>query len=74
MHTVQEMDPALGQNATLETDRLFVDVKILDCKVSYGQERCLVAPLSGSGRQWVSVDRLSAMPRIRSHSRQLTTS
>lgn len=59
--TTNELAPKTGRPATLwvEDGTLHVDVLILDSKVSYGQTRYLVTPLSGSGEKWVDAGRVS---------------
>lgn len=44
----------------LIAEGLLVEVRILDAKSAYGQERLLVSPVSGSGEAWVKADRVTA--------------
>lgn len=43
----------IGKQGALEVGGLVVTVKILDYKRSYGRDRWLVTPVSGSGQVWV---------------------
>lgn len=43
----------IGKQGWIEFGKLMVDVKILDYKRSYGRDRWLVTPVSGSGQVWV---------------------
>lgn len=43
----------IGKQGWIEFGELMVDVKILDYKRSYGRDRLLVTPVSGSGQVWV---------------------
>ena len=56
--TTKEIQDAIGKRAQLTIDKLTFEVRIIDTKSAYGQVRCLVSPESGSGSQWVSVDRI----------------
>ena len=48
----------IGKQGWIEFGKLMVDVKILDYKRSYGRDRWLVTPVSGSGQVWVENVRL----------------
>lgn len=44
----------IGDKVVINAGRgLFVEVRILDYKSSYGNDRWLVSPISGVGRAWV---------------------
>lgn len=46
----------IGTIRSLLLGGLIVEVKVLDYKVSWGKERWLVSPVSGSGETWVEAD------------------
>jgi hypothetical protein len=37
---------------------MYVQFRIMDYKTAYGQSRYLITPVSGTGEQWVSADRV----------------
>jgi hypothetical protein len=49
---------AIGQEASLRSDGLWVSVLISDAKLSYGNVRYLVSPVRGSGTVWVDSSRI----------------
>lgn len=59
--TATEMIPAVGQRVMVRCDELNVDCKVIDVKTAWGKPRLLVAPVAGSGQQWVSLDRARVM-------------
>jgi hypothetical protein len=40
------------------TQHLWIEVEILDTKMSYGRTLYLITPVAGCGNQWVTGDRL----------------
>lgn len=46
----------VGKEGAVRVGGLQVNVKILDVKRSYGQERYLVTPLNGVGEIWTEQD------------------
>lgn len=56
---VSRLIALLNQTALLTCEHLKVPVTIQDAKHCYGQTRCLVTPLNGSGSQWVVLERLT---------------
>lgn len=47
------IDKYVGKPAKIQTeDGLWIEVEIKDVKTSYGKERFLVTPVSGSGEVW----------------------
>lgn len=59
MHTTRELTILHDRRGLLEVGTLRVEVLVLDTRQVFGRVDCLVEPVSGSGRQWVSVDRLT---------------
>lgn len=59
MFNTSELHTLHGREANLEIGPLRVRVRIHDSRQVFARVDCLVSPLAGSGRQWVSVDRLS---------------
>jgi hypothetical protein len=57
--TVTTLMGYLGQRAQLRMDRMTVEVRILDAKVSYGCVRFQVQPVTGTGVQWVDECRVA---------------
>lgn len=55
------MSQFIGKIGTVNQGGLYVDVKVLDAKKSYGCIRFLVSPMAGSGEVWVSAERVRAM-------------
>lgn len=51
--TLVEMQGMLGKRAHIAVGGILVEVTVLDGKVSYGQTRWKVAPVSGRGEVWV---------------------
>lgn len=56
------MTVQIGKEASLPIEgfagTLFIRVRIVDTKQAYGQARCLVAPVSGTGQIWIASSRL----------------
>ena len=59
--TATQMIPAVGQDVMVRMESLAVACRVEDVKSSYGRARLLVAPLSGSGRQWIETSRITAV-------------
>lgn len=47
------------KKATAKINGLTIDVRILDNKSSYGNERYLVTPLKGTGQIWVDIKNIT---------------
>ena len=58
-YTVESLRQYVGLTGALSSDKLQFDVLILDAKVSYGNARFLVTPVSGSGEVWVDSSRVT---------------
>ena len=59
MKTTKELMVAIGQTASLRTNKKFcVDVLVLDVRTVWNRIDCLVRPIAGDGELWVSCDRL----------------
>lgn len=58
MQTCNQMLPAIGQTVSARFEDLTIICTVLDVKSSYGRVRLQVAPLSGTGSQWVEITRL----------------
>ena len=57
-HTVNAMRPAIGQTVTVRFESIEVLCTVIDAKSAYGRVRYEVRPVSGSGSQWVELDRV----------------
>ncbi len=53
MSTLKEQMSIIGKKATIRMGGLTVQVKILDYKNSYGNDRWLVTPVAGEDEVWV---------------------
>ena len=53
MATTQQLYPIIGRTGRYQNNGLEVDVMVVDSKVSYGQVRIKIEPLSGLGSVWV---------------------
>jgi len=53
MATTQQLYPIIGRTGRYLINSLEVDVMVVDSKVSYGQVRIKIEPLSGLGSIWV---------------------
>ncbi|KLL09883.1 MULTISPECIES: hypothetical protein [Protofrankia] len=65
MGTVKDVSWAIGRTATWRPGTvggIVIEVRIIDVKWSYGQQRAQVTPVAGSGEQWVQCDRLVLLP------------
>ncbi|MGA2890332.1 MAG: hypothetical protein ABSE51_19990 [Terracidiphilus sp.] len=56
--TCTTMMPALGATVTVRFQQLHLNCTVKDIKNSYGQPRLLIAPISGSGEQWIEMGRI----------------
>jgi hypothetical protein len=53
------MLPALGARVFVRCETLQIECTVKNVKNSWGQPRLLVAPVSGSGEQWVELGRVT---------------
>lgn len=51
--TYKENAGKIGQTVTIQFAKLTFDVVVKDYKHTYGRDRWLVSPVSGSGEAWV---------------------
>lgn len=57
--TAKQMIPAIGQCISARFEELAVECTVQDVKQSYGRVRLLVAPVSGTGNQWIELQRIT---------------
>ncbi len=54
--TVREMSALIGTVGTYNVGRdVYMDVKIIDMRLSYGNEQALITPVAGEGEMWVQL-------------------
>ena len=51
--TARELAQYIGKKGSYQIGDLSIQVEVLDAKVSYGQTRYLITPVSGEGSRWV---------------------
>jgi hypothetical protein len=56
--TTQETMKLIGTTAQLPCEGMMISVRITDAKNSYGSDRVLITPVSGSGSRWVNLSSL----------------
>ena len=61
----------IGRRATYRTGQLFVAVRIVDTRTVYGRDDAQIAPIEGSGLQWVQVSNLQVAGNDPAERRQL---
>jgi len=59
--TAKQMTPPIGATISVRFEQLRMLCTVQDVKCSYGQLRLLVSPVSGSGEQWIQLDRVCHM-------------
>lgn len=59
--TAKQMIPAIGQSVVARFEDLLIECQVQDVKQSYGRIRLLIAPVSGTGTQWVEMQRVSLL-------------
>ena len=59
--TVKAMAELIGRHVSVRYESLEITCRVEDAKVSYGRPRLLIAPLTGSGQQWIESTRVSRM-------------
>ena len=59
IHTASDLSALIGRPALLECGALHVLVTVRDARQVFHRVDCLVEPQAGTGRQWVSVERLT---------------
>ncbi len=52
--TLSQLEDLRTKQVRYEINGLRINVKVLDAKLSYGNERYLITPLDGSGTIWVN--------------------
>jgi len=57
-HTAAMMHPAIGQTVNVRTDNWTIPMRVIDVKSAWGNIRCEVEPLNGSGRAWIELSRI----------------
>lgn len=57
-NTVRQLLPAIGTLVAVRFESLVIECRVIDAKNAYGTVRILVAPLAGSGTQWVELTRV----------------
>jgi hypothetical protein len=55
----KQLAEKIGTKTTLHIEKLQIQVTILDGRQTFGRTEYLVSPLSGTGEQWVTTDRLT---------------
>ena len=58
--TVRELTPAIGAEVNVRFESPVIRCTVLDAKSAWGKVRLEVAPMSGTGAQWVELERLVA--------------
>lgn len=61
MTTHNTMQDKIGQLATIKAGGIWVEVRIVDAKNSYGIDRVLIEPVAGVGSKWVNFDSLQSV-------------
>jgi hypothetical protein len=51
--TAKTANELIGLTATIQYDGLKIAVKITDAKFTFGHDRFLIEPITGSGSKWV---------------------
>lgn len=51
--TTLDLRDYIGLEVPWRTGQLQVQVRIVDCKRSYGRVRYLITPVAGTGQQWI---------------------
>lgn len=59
--TAKTMLPAIGQQVNARFEDLTIHCTVQDVKQSYGRIRLLIVPVSGTGSQWVEMQRVSLL-------------
>lgn len=59
--TAASLAAQIGHTGSLRAGDLSVDVTILDVRVVFNRTDYLVTPKAGSGQQWVSAERVTAV-------------
>ncbi len=56
--TAREMIPAVGATVYVAFEQIAFACTVRDVKTAWGKPRLLVAPLQGTGEQWVELPRI----------------
>lgn len=59
--TARQMIPALGAPVLVRFESLAIACTVKDVKHVYGTARLLIVPVSGSGEQWVTLERVTVL-------------
>jgi hypothetical protein len=59
MTTALDMIPAIGARVSVRFESIQIEATVKNVKNSWGQPRLLIAPVSGSGEQWVELGRVT---------------
>jgi hypothetical protein len=59
MTTALDMIPAIGARVSVRFESLQIEATIKNVKNAWGQPRLLIAPVSGTGEQWVELGRVT---------------
>ncbi len=55
MTTASELTKLIGRIGTVDFNGIEFDIKIVDAKIAYGNQRVNIVPLSGNGSRWVDL-------------------
>jgi hypothetical protein len=59
--TAREMIPAIGQQVMARFESLQIVVSVKDVRYVWGKPQIQIAPLHGTGFQWVELGRISSL-------------
>jgi hypothetical protein len=60
--TVAQLASLIDSSVLVRFGEMQFSCKVLNSKMSYGHVRLQVRPVSGSGSQWIQLDRLAEIP------------
>ena len=60
--TVAQLASLIDSSVMVRFGEMLFSCKVINSKMSYGHVRLQVRPISGSGLQWIQIDRLDEIP------------
>jgi hypothetical protein len=63
--SVKEMAELIGRHMSVSFESVAITCKVIDLKMAYGRPRLLVAPVAGSGQQWIETSRVLAFQGVK---------
>jgi hypothetical protein len=59
---IRALKSAVGRTGRIQVSAMAVRVRVIDTRRAYGRFECLVEPVAGEGRAWMTADKVALDP------------